>query len=138
MRRSSCWAGGSSRFLARSPQRAAISSTKASLRGWFTTGRNGSRLAASENVLLDDRVDAPVAVNHLGDAEVDADCDQRDCLILRQLLSCHQEPAHLAERIAQGEIDRRFRVDIGLRLGSALVEGIGTAESVQQPLVLSL
>ena len=46
-------------------------------------GRNGSGLITSEDVLLDDRVDAPVAVNHLGDAEVDADCDKRDCLILR-------------------------------------------------------
>ncbi len=82
-------------------------------------GGNGSGLATSEDVLLDNRVDAPVAVNHLGDAEVDADCDKRDCLILRQLLSRHQELAHLAERIAQGEIDRRFRVDIGLSPSSS-------------------
>ena len=49
---------------------------KRRLRRWFTTGRNESGLATSEDVLLDDRVDAPVAVNHLGDTEVDADCDQ--------------------------------------------------------------
>src|SRR6266446_10864274 len=101
-------------------------------------GRNGAGLATSEDVLLDDRVDAPVAVNHLGDAKVDADCNQRDRLILRQLLSRHQKLAHLAKRIAQGEIDRRFRVDIGLRLGSELSEVIGKAEAVHQPLVLSL
>src|SRR5437764_2240395 len=52
----------------------------------LTTARDGSGHAAGEDILLDDRVDAPVAVNHLGDAEVDADGDQRDCLILRQLL----------------------------------------------------
>src|SRR4051812_24229162 len=102
------------------------------------TARDRSGHAASEDILLDDRVDAPVAVNHLGDAEVDADGDQRDCLILCQLLSHHQELAHLAERISQGEIDRRFRVDIGLRLGSQLTEVIGKTEAVHQPLVLSL
>jgi hypothetical protein len=74
--------------------------------GVVSIGRNGSHLVASEDVLPDHRVDSPVAVNHLGDAEVDADCNQRDCLILCQLLGRHQELAHLAERIAQGEIDR--------------------------------
>ncbi len=32
----------------------------------------GSGLATGEDILLDDRVDAPISVNHLGDAEVDA------------------------------------------------------------------
>ena len=31
----------------------------------------GSGRAAREDVLLDDRMDAPVSINHLGDAEVD-------------------------------------------------------------------
>jgi hypothetical protein len=32
----------------------------------------GSGLATGEDILLDDRVDAPISINHLGDAEVDA------------------------------------------------------------------
>ena len=32
-----------------------------------------SGLAAGEDILLDDRVNAPISINHLGDAEVDAD-----------------------------------------------------------------
>jgi hypothetical protein len=33
---------------------------------------HGSGLATGEDILLDDRVDAPISINHLGDAEVDA------------------------------------------------------------------
>src|SRR3982074_1736073 len=54
-------------------------------------GRTGSGLAASEDILLDDGVNAPVTVNHLGDTEVNADRDQRDCFIFRQLFGGHQE-----------------------------------------------
>ena len=32
----------------------------------------GSGLATGEDILLDDRVNAPISINHLGDAEVDA------------------------------------------------------------------
>ena len=32
----------------------------------------GSGLATGKDVLLDNRVDAPISINHLGDAEVDA------------------------------------------------------------------
>ena len=35
----------------------------------------GSGLAAGEDILLDDRVNAPISIYHLGDAEVDADRD---------------------------------------------------------------
>jgi hypothetical protein len=35
----------------------------------------GSGLAASEDVLLDDRVNAPITVNHLRDTEVNANRD---------------------------------------------------------------
>jgi hypothetical protein len=32
----------------------------------------GSGLTTGEDILFDDRVDAPISINHLGDAEVDA------------------------------------------------------------------
>ena len=66
----------------------------------------GSGLAAGEDILLDDCVDAPISIHHLGDAEVDANRNQRDRLILGQLLGCHQKFAHLAERIAQSKVNR--------------------------------
>ena len=69
------------------------------------------RRRAGKQALLDDGVDTPVAVDHLGDAEVDADGHERDRLILAQSLSGHQKAAHLAERIPQREIDRGFFVD---------------------------
>ena len=40
--------------------------------GTDRVGCYGSSLAASEDILLDDRVNAPITVNHLGDAEVNA------------------------------------------------------------------
>src|ERR1700687_6106084 len=64
-----------------------------------------SGLATGEDILLDDRVDAPISVNHLGDAEVDANRNQRDRLIFGQLLGRHQKFAHLAERIAQSKVN---------------------------------
>ena len=33
----------------------------------------GSGLATGKDIFLDDRVNAPISINHLGDAEVDAD-----------------------------------------------------------------
>ncbi len=41
-------------------------------------------LPRREQALLDDRVDAPVAVDHLGHAEIDGDRHQRDRLVLGQ------------------------------------------------------
>jgi hypothetical protein len=43
--------------------------------GTDRVGCYGSGLAASEDVLLDDRVNAPITVNHLGDTEVNANRD---------------------------------------------------------------
>ena len=40
--------------------------------GTDRVGCYGSGLAASEDILLDDRMDAPISVDHLGDAEVNA------------------------------------------------------------------
>ena len=40
--------------------------------GTDRVGCYGSGFAASEDILLYDRVNAPITVNHLGDAEVDA------------------------------------------------------------------
>ena len=54
-----------------------------------------------EEALLDNGVDAPVAVDHLGDAEVDSDRDKRNRLVLGQSLGIHQECAHLAESVLE-------------------------------------
>ena len=40
--------------------------------GTDRVGCYGSGLATGEDILLDDRVNAPISINHLGDAEVDA------------------------------------------------------------------
>jgi hypothetical protein len=45
-----------------------------------------SGLFAGEDILFDHSMYTPIAVNDLGDAKVDADRDQGDCLILGQLL----------------------------------------------------
>ncbi len=81
-------------------------------------------------------MDAPVAVDHLGDAEIHRDGHQRDRLVLAQSLGGHQERPHLAERILEGEVDRGFLVDVGLRLRAELFEIVGETEAVQHPLVL--
>ena len=78
-------------------------------------------------------MDAPVAVHHLGDAEVDSDGHKRNCLVLGQSLGAHQEAAHLTECISEGEIDRGFFVDLLLRLGAQLLKIISEAEAVQDP-----
>src|SRR6266566_24886 len=66
---------------------------------------NRSHGCAGEQVLLYDGVNAPVAVDNLGDAEVDRNRHQRNRLVLGEPLGGHQERSHLAERIFQREID---------------------------------
>src|SRR6516165_4617564 len=82
------------------------SASAARARGTPAVDCLASGLAAGEDVLLDDGVNAPVSVNDLGDPEVDADRDQGDGFVFGQLLGRHQEFTHLAERIAQGEVNR--------------------------------
>ena len=48
--------------------------------------RHGSTLATGKDILFDDGVDAPVSIDYLGDAEIDADGDQRDRFILVSFL----------------------------------------------------
>ena len=74
-----------------------------------------------EQPLAQDGVDAPIAVDHLGDAEIHRDGDQRDRLVLAQSLGGRQERPHLAERILEGEIDRGFLVEWLLRAGWELL-----------------
>ena len=69
------------------------------------------------------RGDAPVAVDHLRDAEVDRDRHQRDRLVLGEALGGHQEGAHLAEGVPQREVDRRLLVDRLLRRRPELLRG---------------
>ena len=61
-----------------------------------------------KQALLDDRVDAPIAIDHLRDAEINPDGHERNRLVLGEPLGGHQEASHLAECIAQREIDRGF------------------------------
>jgi hypothetical protein len=58
-----------------------------------------SHRCAGEEALLDDGVNAPVAVDHLGYAEVDSDRDERNRLVLGQSFGFHEERAHLAESV---------------------------------------
>jgi hypothetical protein len=58
-----------------------------------------SHRCTGEEVLLDDGVDAPVAIDHLGYAEVDSDRDERNRLVLGQSFGFHEERAHLAESV---------------------------------------
>ena len=105
--------------------------------GFAGAGSKASRRrCAGKQILLDDGVDAPVTVDHLGDAEVDSDGDERDRLVLAQSLGGHQEAAHLAECIPEGEINRGFFVDILLRCRAEFLKIIGEAEAVQDPFVL--
>src|ERR1700709_344000 len=46
-----------------------------------------------EQPLAQDRVHAPIAVDHLRDAEIDRDRHQRNRLVLAQALHVHQEAA---------------------------------------------
>jgi hypothetical protein len=65
-----------------------------------------SHAARREDALLDHRVHAPVAIDHLGDAEVHRDRHQRDGLVFAEALGGHQEVAHLVIRVTQGQVDR--------------------------------
>jgi len=65
-----------------------------------------ARLRPREQRLLDDGVHAPVAVDHLRDAEVDGHRHQRDRLVLGEALRGHEEVAHLAEGVLEREVDR--------------------------------
>src|SRR5271168_1557681 len=95
------------------------------------------RCRAGKQALLDDGVEAPVAVDYLGDAEIDPDGDERDRLVLAQSLGGHQEAAHLTESVPEGEVDRGFFVDLLLCRRAELLKIIGEAEAVHDPFVLS-
>jgi hypothetical protein len=63
------------------------------------------RRYTGKQILLDDGVDTPVAVDHLGDAEVDPDGDERYRLVLAQ---SHQTPGDItSERRATSSRNAR-------------------------------
>src|SRR5205085_9140733 len=70
--------------------------------------------------------------------ELNGDRHERDRLVLTQPARRHQEMAHLAERVAQRQVDRRFRVDVALRGRPELRQVFRIAETVEHPLVLRL
>src|SRR5918911_488722 len=82
--------------------------------------------------------DAPVAVHHLGDAEVGGDRHQGQRLVLAEATRCHQEMPHLAESVAHGLVDGRVLVDILLRGRAELGQVVGEAEAVHDPLLRGL
>src|SRR5262245_28424374 len=98
--------------------------------------KSARRLSAGEQRLLDDGVDAPVAVDDLRDTKVDGDGHERDGLVLAEPARGHEEVAHLAEGVTHRQIHRGLRVDFALRLGAELGEVFRVAETVQHPLVL--
>ena len=63
------------------------------------SSRASSRRYTGKQVLLDDRVDAPIAIDHLRDAEIDSDGHKRNRLVFGQSLGAHQETTHFAKRI---------------------------------------
>ena len=76
-----------------------------------------------ERALLDDRVDAPVAVDHLRHAEIAGDGHQRNGFVLAELPRRHQEVTHLAESVPHGEVDGRFAVNFALGFRAQLLRG---------------
>src|SRR5262249_40068123 len=86
------------------------------------SSRASSRRYTGKQVLLDDRVDAPIAIDHLRDAEIDSDGHKRNRLVFGQSLGAHQETTHFAKRIPYREIDRGFLVDVLPRHTAALPE----------------
>ena len=92
-----------------------------------------SRRSVGKQPFAQDGMDAPIAVDHLRDAEIHRRRDQRDRLVLAQSLGVHQEPAHLAERVLHREIERGFGVDFALPLGAEFGEIIRMAEAGQHP-----
>jgi hypothetical protein len=63
---------------------------------------------AGKEALLDDRVDAPITIDHLRDTEINPDGHERNRLILGEPLGGHQEDPHLTECIPQREIVEDF------------------------------
>ena len=61
---------------------------------------------AGENALLDDRVNPPVSVNNLRNAEIDRNRYQRDRLVFGEALGVRQERSHFAEGVLERQIDR--------------------------------
>ena len=72
---------------------------------FHSRGTPTSGSGAGEDALPDGGVDAPVAVDNLGDAEVDGDRHQGDCLVLAQPLRRHEKVTHLPEGISHREVD---------------------------------
>src|SRR3954447_8690451 len=105
---------------------------------WNFTGGSFGLRRVQKQALADDRVHAPIAVDHLRDAEVDGGRHQRDRLVLAQPLHVHQEASHLAKRIFHGEVERGLRVNLALALSAELGEVVGMAESGQDPIRFGL
>src|SRR5712664_1740973 len=61
---------------------------------------------AREKPLAQDGVDAPIAVDHLRDAEIHRRRNQRDCFVFAQAFGIHQKPADFAKRVLHRQIER--------------------------------
>src|SRR3984893_5532185 len=97
-----------------------------------------SAYLASEDRLLEDRVDTPIGVDHLGHAKIDRDRHQRDRLVLAEPLCRHQEMPHLAESVAHRAVERGLGEDLGLCVVAEFGQIVRKAEAVHHPLVLCL
>src|SRR3546814_5174668 len=78
-------------------------------------------------------MDAKVPVHHLAHPEIYAHRQQRDRLVLAELLGRHQETARLAEGVAHGRIDRGLLVDLALRIRAEFLEIVRVAETHDDP-----
>src|ERR1700752_2018917 len=75
-----------------------------------------------EKALAQHGMDAPIAVDHLRDAEIDRRRHQRDGFVLAETFDVHQKAAHLAKGILHREIERGFGIDLALPLRAELGE----------------
>ena len=82
-------------------------------------------------------MDAPVAVDELRHAEVDALRDDRVGLGVGERVRRHQELARLRVRVVHRQVDVRVRVDVA-RVGGELLEVVGEREAVDDPRVRRL
>src|SRR4029453_6547206 len=101
--------------------------------GCLTTCAPDDLRFGGEEALLDDGMDPPVAIHDLRNAVIHRHRHKRNRLVLRKTRGGHEGVPHLAEGVAHGEIHRRLRVDVALRLGAELLQVLRITEALQHP-----
>ena len=70
--------------------------------------------STTKDRLVDDGMDAEIAVRNLGDAEIDAERHDGQHLVLVEAVDIHQEPARLPEGVTHRQVYGRLSIDLGL------------------------